>query len=68
MKFWQLPKSQRNHTAKRITQLRSNIEEYKGHVAQAKNLLATAEYNVTRTEKELNKMIAVFEDSDSIRT
>lgn len=64
--FWQLPKQQRTNTANRIIQLRRNLEEYQYQVANAKELMERAEFQRNKTEKELQKMLASFVDSDKI--
>jgi len=66
MKFWTLPKEQRNNTFNRIKQLQTNLKEYKYQVANLKNSLEGAQYEVDKTEKELKKMLDSFEDSDTI--
>lgn len=66
MKFTNLPRAQRVHTANRVKQLRGNLSEYRYQVANLKERLANAEYQAEKTEKELQKMLACFEDSDKI--
>lgn len=66
MKFANLPRAQRVHIARRVVQLRANHAQYSYAVANLKNRLAEAEYQVEKTAKELQKLLASFEDSDKI--
>lgn len=66
MKFVNLSRAQRVHTFNRIKQLRGNLAEYRYQVANLKNRLEAAEYQVNKTDKELDKMLSSFEDADKI--
>jgi len=66
MKFVNLLRAQRVHTFNRIKQLRGNLAKYRYQVANLKNRLEAAEYQVNKTDKELDKMLSSFEDADKI--
>ncbi len=68
MKFANLPKQQRVNITKRAKQLRKNLEEYQYDVSNLKGRLLAAEYQVDKTQKEFDKMLAQFEDSATIIT
>ena len=66
MKFVNLPRQQRTNTLTRIKQLRGNLAEYRYQVANLKNRLEAAEFQVNKTEKELERMLSRFEDAEKI--
>lgn len=66
MKFANLPHQQQVNISKRVAQLRLNVSRNRYAVANLKQRLVHAEYEAEKNEKELQKMLASFEDSGNI--